>query len=121
MGDRINYVFKTDEKAVRIVLYSHWGAPGWRHDLAKAIRKAEPRLAIDDTGYSLRIILDQLMIEGRDGELGFGIYLIHSPFHQPYWDAHVEVDMTTQLVNDDGTWRTFKSFSEYNLEEINND
>lgn len=116
MGARVNFVFKTEQDMPNIVLYSHWGETTWQYDLAMAIHKAQPRLNMGDTPYSLRIMIDQLTKDGRDSETGFGIYLAKE--NQEYWDTTVEVDLTTQMVNDSGNWHSFESFREYHLEEI---
>lgn len=114
MGARVNFVFKTELDMPNIVLYSHWGETTWREDLAFAINKAEPRLKMGDTSYALRIIIDQLTKYGRDSETGYGIYLAKD--NQEYWDTTVEIDMTTQMVNDTGNWHSFDSFVEYQSE-----
>jgi hypothetical protein len=116
MGARVNFVFKTEENKPSIVLYSHWGEESWQWDLAQAIRKSERRLAMGDTSYALRIMIDQLTKEGRDQETGFGIYLADED--QIYWDTTVEVDLVEQQVNDSGNWHSFGSFAEYHLDEM---
>ena len=116
MGARVNFVFKTDLDMPNLVLYSHWGETSWREDLAVAIDKARPRLAMGDIPYATRIIIDQLTKDGRDSELGYGLYL--APADQSYLDTSVEIDMTTQMVNDSGNWHSFESFREYHLEEM---
>ena len=35
-----------------------------------------------------------------------------------YWDTTVEVDLTTQQVNDEGNWHSFSSFIEYQGEVL---
>jgi len=117
MGARVNFVFKTELDKPNIVLYSHWGETSRREDLAMAIDKAKPRLALGDTSYALRIIIDQLTKDGRDSETGYGIYIADE--NQEYWDTTMEVDLTTQMVNDDGHWHSFESFVEYISEVIN--
>ena len=116
MGARVNFVFKTELNMPNIVLYSHWGEDTWQYDLAMAIHKAQPRLKMGDTVYATRIMFDQLTKEGRDSETGFGIYLANEDMM--YMDTTVEIDMTTQMVNDSGNWHSFESFREYHLEEI---
>ena len=116
MGARVNFVFKTELDKPNIVLYSHWGEDTWQEDLAMAISKAQSRLGMGDTSYALRIMIDQLTKEGRDEETGFGIYLADEG--QAFWDTTVEVDLTTQMVNDSGNWQSFESFREYHLEEM---
>jgi hypothetical protein len=114
MGARVHFIFKTELDKPNIVLYSHWGEESWREDLALALRKAEKRLSMGDTPYATRIIIDQLTKEGRDEETGFGIYLAHE--NHSYWDTSVEIDFTTQMVNDEGNWHSFNSFCEYQEE-----
>jgi len=116
MGARVNFVFKTEEDKPKIVLYSHWGEYSWREDLANALDKATPRLKMSDSSYALRIIIDQLTKEGRDEETGFGLYIADED--QMYWDTTVEVDLTTQQVNDEGNWHSFSSFIEYQSEVL---
>ena len=98
MGARVNFVFKTELDMPNIVLYSHWGETTWHEDLAMAIAKAQTRLGMGDTSYALRIMIDQLTKEGRDSETGFGIYLANE--NMMYGDTAVEIDLTTQMVND---------------------
>jgi len=116
MGARVNFVFKTDPEMPNLVLYSHWGETSWRQDLALALTKAEKRLAMNDHSYALRIIIDQLTKDGRDSETGFGLYL--APTDLDYMDTTVEIDMINQMVNDEGNWHSFGSFSEYQQEVL---
>jgi len=116
MGARVNFVFKTELDKPNIVLYSHWGEDTWQEDLAMAIEKASNRLKMGDAVYALRIMIDQLTKSGRDEETGFGIYLADEDMM--YMDTTVEIDMTTQMVNDSGNWHSFESFREYHLEEM---
>lgn len=114
MGARINFLFKTELDKPYIGLYSHWGADSWRLDLAKAINAAENRLKMDDIAYATRIIIDQLTKDARDSETGFGLYVTDT---LDGWDGDiVEIDMTTQMVNDTGNWHSFNSFVEYQSE-----
>jgi len=117
MGARVNFVFKTDLDMPNLVLYSHWGETSWREDLAKAINAAQNRLKMGDIPYATRIIIDQLTKDGRDSETGYGIYLAAKD--QAYWDTVVDIDMTTQMVNDSGNWHSFESFVSYMEEVIN--
>jgi hypothetical protein len=116
MGARVNFVFKTELDKPNIVLYSHWGETTWRFDLAMAIAKSQSRLKMGDTSYATRIIISQLIGSEWDSETGFGIYLADE--NQEYWDTTVEIDMTTQMVNDSGHWHSFEAFREYHLEEM---
>ena len=120
MGARVNFVFKTELDKPNIVLYSHWGATSWREDLAIALDKARPRLALGDVPYATRIIIDQLTKDGRDSETGHGIFLAtYEEIRDGFFDFPVEIDMTTQMVNDSGNWHSFESFVEYISEVIN--
>jgi len=114
MGARVNFVFKTELDKPNIVLYSHWGETSWREDLALALTAAKKRIDMGDVAYATRIIIDQLTKDGRDEETGFGIYLADE--NQTYWDTTVEIDMTTQMVNDEGNWHSFESFVNYQWE-----
>jgi hypothetical protein len=116
MGARVNFVFKTEEDMPNIVLYSHWGETTWQQDLAYALGKAQNRLDMGDISYALRIIIDQLTKDGRDSETGYGIYLAKED--EMYWDTTVEIDMTKQLVKDDGSWHTFQGFISYQEEVL---
>jgi hypothetical protein len=95
-------------------LYSHWGETSWREDLALALTAAQKRIKMADISYATRIIIDQLTKDGRDSETGFGIYLADTT--ENYYDTVVEIDMTTQMVNDEGNWHSFESFIEYQEE-----
>jgi hypothetical protein len=117
MGARVNFLFKTELDRPNIVLYSHWGETSWREDLALALTKAQKRIGMGDIPYSTRIIIDQLTKDGRDEETGFGIYLADADMD--YMDTTVEIDMTTQMVNDNGNWHSFESFVNYMEEVIN--
>jgi hypothetical protein len=117
MGARVNFAFKTELDKPNIVLYSHWGETTWREDLALALDKAKHRMGLGDSPYALRIIIDQLTVEGRDSETGFGIFLAtDEELNEGLYDLPVYIDMTTQMVNDNGHWHSFESFVEYQSE-----
>jgi hypothetical protein len=116
MGARVTYVFKTELDKPSIALYSHWGETTWRFDLAMAIEHAKPRLKMGDTAYATRIMISRLIGNDWESETGFGIYLADE--NMMYDSEVVEIDMTTQMVNDSGNWHSFESFREYHLEEI---
>ena len=117
MGARVNFVFKTEDNMPNIVLYSHWGETSWREDLAMAINAAQPRLKIGDISYATRIMFDQLTRDGRDSETGYGIFLAtDEELQEGMFDLPIHIDMTKQLVNDDGSWHTFDSFVSYQQE-----
>jgi len=71
MGDRAMAEIKTDGGS--LFIYTHWGGYSLPENAKKAIVKAKPRW--DDLPYATRIIVDQLIKEGRDEETGFGIML----------------------------------------------
>lgn len=104
MGARTNFKFKTDQGTM--TLYSHWGGESKAQDLARALHKAEHRLSMGDTSYVLRIIIDQLTIDGRDSETGYGIFLGEAEGEEEY--SPVTVDLTKKTVTDDsGTHSIF--------------
>jgi hypothetical protein len=72
MGARIDYIFKHSETEASVVLYSHWGADSWEHDLAHALKTAEPRQG--DYSYYTRIAISSLIGDQWNSETGFGIY-----------------------------------------------
>ena len=110
MGARINYVFKANMDTPYITLYSHWGETEWRQDLARALEAARPRWS--DDSYSLRIIIDQLTIAGRDQETGFGIFL-SNPEDLAFLDYPVIVDVQAGLVQDETGEHTWDEFIRY--------
>ena len=71
MGDRAMAEIKTGDGSLYV--YTHWAGHKLPELTEKAIIAAEPRW--DDEAYALRIIVDQLTKDGRDGELGFGLML----------------------------------------------
>ena len=97
MGARTNFKFKTDQGTM--TLYSHWGGDTKAQDLARALHKAEPRLSMGDTAYALRIIIDQLTIDGRDSETGYGIFLGEAEGEEQF--SPVTVDLTNNTIIDD--------------------
>jgi hypothetical protein len=117
MGARVNFVFKTELDKPNIVLYSHWGETSWREDLALALDKAKHRMDLGDPSYALRIIIDQLTKDGRDSETGFGIFLAtDDELNEGMYDLPIYIDMTTQMINDDGNWHSFTAFCHYQEE-----
>jgi hypothetical protein len=119
MGARVNFVFKTELDKPNIVLYSHWGETTWRFDLAMAIERANPRLKMGDVPYATRIMISSLIGNDWESETGYGIYLLtDTEVAEGMFDFPVEIDMTTQMINDEGNWHSFESFREYHLEEM---
>ena len=104
MGARTNFKFKTDQGTM--TLYSHWGGELKAQDLVRALHKAEHRLSMGDPSYVLRIIIDQLTIDGRDSETGYGIFLGEAEGEEEY--SPVTVDLVNKTVIDDsGTHSIF--------------
>lgn len=76
MGDRTNYtIVTTDNPDQNINIYAHWDGTESVSILQHALTQALPRIAMGDTSYATRIIVDQLTKHGRDSETGFGIYI----------------------------------------------
>lgn len=73
MGARVNFVFN-DGTDSHVVLYSHWGAEGYEHNLNDAIRHAQPRE--HDTSYWTRMVISYLIKDEILDQTGFGIYAI---------------------------------------------
>ena len=71
MGDRAMAEIKTSEGS--LFVYTHWGGEGLPQCATEAVIAAKPRW--DDEPYAVKIIVDQLIKEGRDQETGFGIML----------------------------------------------
>lgn len=111
MGDRINFVFKSDEDNSAVVLYSHWGRTDWKDDLLDAICHATPRISLQDTPYSIRMAISYLLNCGGQvmTETNFGIYSIPDYTDYYFGDDYVVVDFhTREVVFCDGT-----DFSDY--------
>jgi hypothetical protein len=73
MGDRANFGFRADSESPVVVLYAHWGGFEMMNNLAHAIATARPRWT--DECYATRIAISQLIGEGWNQELSFGIYV----------------------------------------------
>lgn len=71
MGDRAMAEIKTPEGS--LFVYTHWGGYSLPVAAKKAVASAKPRWS--DYPYATRIIVDQLIKEGRDQETGFGLML----------------------------------------------
>ena len=71
MGDRAMVEIKTEGGSLYV--YTHWGGTHLPQEAKDAIVRAEPRW--DDYPYATRIIVDQLIKDGRDEETGFGLML----------------------------------------------
>jgi len=110
MGARTNFHFKTEQGVM--TLYSHWGGDTKVMDLAKALHAARGRLQ-GDTGYALRIIVDQLTKDARDSETGYGIYLDDIGGEEQY--SPITVDLTNNTVIDDSGTHTIFDYTAYHL------
>jgi hypothetical protein len=110
MGARINYVFKANMDQPYIVLYSHWGETTWREDLSAALEAARPRWT--DDSYALRIVIDQLTKDSRDGSTGHGIFLANSE-DLAFLDYPVIVDMQAMTINDESGEHSWDEFINY--------
>ena len=71
MGDRRMAEIKTTDGSIYV--YTHWRGSELPADARRAVERAKPRLG--DEPYWTRIVIDELIKPGRDGELGFGIML----------------------------------------------
>ena len=97
MGARVHFVFN-DGTDSAVVLYSHWGADTWEHDLAEAIKYAEPRKG--DTSYFTRMVISYLIKDELMSETGFGIYAMHpKQALATMFDETVEIDLVKETVN----------------------
>lgn len=96
MGARIHFVFN-DGTENAVVLYSHWGADTWEHDLAQAIRHAEPRKG--DYSYWTRMVISHLIQNEVLDETGYGIYAVNPKGFSDPFDEVVEIDLVKETVN----------------------
>lgn len=113
MGSRINFVLKAYEtEQAHVTLYSHWGETTWRHDLALALAKSQPRWT--DGSYAVRIVVSQLIGDQWDTETGYGLFT--SVDGEDLGDTTIVVDFTNQTVNDMGHEHSFNAFVEYQQE-----
>lgn len=71
MGDRAMAEIKTGDGSLYV--YTHWAGRKLPELAERAIIAAEPRW--NDEAYAVRIIVDQLIKNGRDQVLGFGLML----------------------------------------------
>ena len=96
MGARVHFVFNDGTKHA-VALYSHWGADSWEHDLAQAIRHAEPREG--DYSYWTRMVISHLIQNEILDETGYGIYAISPNSTPSTLDEVVEIDLVKKTVN----------------------
>jgi hypothetical protein len=96
MGARVNFIFN-DGTPHAVGLYSHWGADSWEHDLAQAIKHAEPRKG--DYSYWTRMVISHLIQNELLDETGYGIYAINPTSTPSIYDEVVEIDLVKSTVN----------------------
>jgi hypothetical protein len=96
MGARVNFIFN-DGTPHAVGLYSHWGADSWEHDLAQAIKHAEPRLG--DTSYWTRMVISHLIQNELLDETGYGIFACDPNDFVEAFDECVEIDLINNRVN----------------------
>jgi len=97
MGARVTFVFN-DGTDHAVGLYSHWGADSWEHDLAQAIRHAEPRRG--DTSYFTRMVISHLIQNELLDETGYGIFAMNPNEPTQLWATEVvEIDLVKETVN----------------------
>jgi hypothetical protein len=98
MGDRINFAFK-DREGHAVILYSHWGATGWQHDIAAALEHARPRW--DDSAYGTRMMISYLIQDSILDETGYGIYAVtDTSCLNGSYDQVIVIDFADKTVND---------------------
>lgn len=96
MGDRAMAEIKTEDGSLYV--YTHWGGRDFPDDVKRAILQARSRW--DDDPYAVRIIVDQLIKEGRDQETGFGLML--KPCAEDEYNHNepsVIIDLTTKKLS----------------------
>ena len=87
MGARTNYtIVTTDNPAQNINVYSHWEGEESVGILQHAVEKALPRIKMGDISYATRIIIDNLIADGRDSETGYGIYIGSEITHEEQYE-----------------------------------
>lgn len=109
MGARTNFHFKTNEET--LTLYSHWGGDSRKKDLARAMYAALPRKG--DTPYALRIMVSQLIGTDWDSETGYGLH-INNPMGAEESYGHLEINLDTWTVTDDGATVSIEHFIRHN-------
>lgn len=111
MGARTNIAIRhSEDEKENINVYLHWG-----HEaldvLQDAVRASRPRWT--DTSYAVHIILDQLMKNDRDSEIGCGVYVGDTITHEEEY-SYKKIDLTNQTVTIGDSTMTFDTF----LEEV---
>ena len=110
MGDRIVYTIKQD-KDLSVNLYSHWGGYDRFVNLAKALQAAEPRW--NDTSYSTRIIVSQLIGNDWTEETGFGLWASNEGGDYGGDHPDITIDLINKTVEDETGIHEFDSFINY--------
>lgn len=110
MGARTNFTFKTESGD--LTLYSHWGGDSKFKDLAVALQAAQPRIALGDIPYALRITVSQLIGSDWSSETGFGLHVGTEGGEEQY--EPVTVDFTDMTVHHNGNSHAIDSFIKYN-------
>lgn len=113
MGARTNFHFKTNEDT--LTLYSHWGGEERKKDLARAMYAALPRKG--DKPYALRIMVSQLIGTSWDEETGYGLFL-NEPAGAEESYGHLEINLDTWTVTDDGNTVSIEHFIRYNSDLV---
>lgn len=102
MGDRVNFVFKTEDNKPAVVMYLHWGYTDRHETLKAALAHARPRWG--DESYCTRMIMSHILKDELLNETGYGIYAATpEEIATGYFYTHdaVVVDLTKKEV--DGT------------------
>lgn len=98
MGARTNYtIITTENPEQNINVYAHWDGDSSVSNLQHAIEKAMPRIKMSDTSYAVRIIIDNLISDGRDSETGYGIYVGSEITHEEQYE-YKEVNLLYNTV-----------------------
>lgn len=119
MGARTTWELTVDGKS--LFLYSHWGGEDKFADTQRAIRKAAPRLSMDDFSYALRTFVSQIIGDGWDGDTGYGLSFVNE-FEEEY--SPVKVDFTNRTVTYGGItyqiWQFLQETEEEHTERVGN-
>lgn len=98
MGARTNYtIVATDNPDQNINIYAHWDGDQSEYNLRHAVEKAMPRIKMGDISYATRIIIDNLTMDGRDSETGYGIYIGSEITHEEQYQ-YKEVNLVDNTV-----------------------